>query len=333
MIRSETRGVARGAMPKRSRSARGPPVCIISMAQQASPNIMYQTDDLRVQLRKSSTLVVSAISGAVLMSDMLGCPPRGELRRLGFRREPLQPLEVALHPHVDEPDGQDADEERDLGEREGPLPVPDPLPEHGHHRVDEGQLDVEDHEHERDEIEADVEVDPGGAARRLAALVGGELVAARVGGAEQDAEPQHQPAQHEGEREEDEDVGELEVHRTSSGYTPFPTLSTERRKPFSTGQGNRRGRGRQPTPVLSQGESPLAPAPARPADSVARRETRVLEASPKSQQAASRRDTGSLIPRGDPLHLAPVKEQPAATTRAEPAGPQPVPPHPVEQSS
>src|SRR2546421_11234228 len=220
MIRSETRGVARGAMPKRSRSARGPPVCIISMAQQASPNIMYQTDDLRVQLRKSSTLVVSAISGAVLMSDMLGCPPGGELRRLGFRREPLQTLEVALHPHVDEPDGQDADEERDLGEREGPLPVPDPLPEHGHHRVDEGQLDVEDHEHERDEIEADVEVDPGGSARRLAALVGGELAAARVGGAQQDAEPQHQPAQHEGEREEDEDVGELEVHRTSSGYPP-----------------------------------------------------------------------------------------------------------------
>src|SRR5947208_9706970 len=129
MIRSETRGVARGAMPKRSRSARGPPVCIISMAQQASPNIMYQTDDLRVQLRKSSTLVVSAISGAVLMSDMLGCPPRGELRRLGFRREPLQPLEVTLHPHVDEPDGQDADEERDLVEREGPLTVPEPIPE------------------------------------------------------------------------------------------------------------------------------------------------------------------------------------------------------------
>jgi len=33
----------------------GPPVCIISIAQQASPNIMYQTDDFRVQLRKSST--------------------------------------------------------------------------------------------------------------------------------------------------------------------------------------------------------------------------------------------------------------------------------------
>src|SRR5438132_13998627 len=82
-------------------------------------------------------------------------------------------------------------------------------------------------------------------------------------------------------------------------------------------------------PCCPRGESPLAPAPPGPADSVARRETRVLEASPKSQQGASRRDTGSLIPRGDPLHLAPVKQQPAATTRAEPAGPQPALPHPV----
>src|SRR5207237_6326582 len=102
MIRSETRGVARGAMPKRSRAARGPPVCIISIAQQARPNIMYQTDDLRVQLRKSSTLVVSAISGAVLISDMSRCLARG-LGPLFVGRNPLQPLEVALHPHVHEP--------------------------------------------------------------------------------------------------------------------------------------------------------------------------------------------------------------------------------------
>src|SRR5216117_989892 len=222
MIRSETRGVARGAMPKRSRSARGPPVCIISIAQQASPNIMYQTEDLRVQLRKSSTLVVSAISGAVLMSDMLGCPAGGGRGGLRFRREPLQPLEVALHPHVDEPDGEDADEEGDLGEREPALPVPDPVAEDGDHRIDEGQLDVEDHEHERDQVETDVEVDPGGTARRLAALVGGELAAARVGGAEEDAEPQHQPTQHEGEREEDENVGELEVHRNPERLLPLP---------------------------------------------------------------------------------------------------------------
>ncbi len=31
---------------------------------------MYQSDDLRVQFSRSSTVVVSAISGALLMSDM-----------------------------------------------------------------------------------------------------------------------------------------------------------------------------------------------------------------------------------------------------------------------
>src|SRR5262244_3397674 len=128
MITSETRGVARGAMPKRSRSARGPPVCIISMAQQARPNIMYQTDDLRVQLRMSSIFAVSAISGAVLMRDIgspsfpvsgrfahsaaLGAPSPGES---------LEPLEVALGPHVHQADREDPDEDRQLDEGEQSL--------------------------------------------------------------------------------------------------------------------------------------------------------------------------------------------------------------------
>src|SRR5262244_3859360 len=147
MITSETRGVARGAIPNRSRSARGPPVCIISMAQQARPNIMYQTDDFRVQLRKSSILVVSAISGALLMSDMAS-NPLGRPSGLGvpglLRRQALQPLEVDLDPHVDEPDRQDADEDEYLHAREHPLAARPPVPEHRHHGVDERQLDVED---------------------------------------------------------------------------------------------------------------------------------------------------------------------------------------------
>src|SRR5215813_10411978 len=162
MIRSETRGVARGAMPKRSRSERGPPVCIISIAQQARPNIMYQTEDFRVQLRKSSTLVVSAISGALLMSDIsvlpLCRPPRRALRLLD--RQPLQPLEVPLHPDVDEADREDADEGHDLDQRQGALAAGDPVPEHRDDGIDEGELDVEDHEDEGDQIEADVEIDP-----------------------------------------------------------------------------------------------------------------------------------------------------------------------------
>src|SRR5215467_11485277 len=153
MMTSETRGVARGAMPKRSRSARGPPVCIISMAQQASPNIMYQSDDFRVQLSRSSTRVVSAISGALLMSDIvslfLGRPTRRLLRHGPLDREALQPLEVTLHPHVDEPDHEDGEEEAELDEREAALPLVDPALKDGAQGVHEGQLDVEDHEHER----------------------------------------------------------------------------------------------------------------------------------------------------------------------------------------
>src|SRR5581483_1787078 len=157
MIKSETRGVARGAIPNRSKSARGPPVCIISIAQQARPNIMYQTDDFRVQLRRSSILVVSAISGAVLMSDIEfpsgGAPRGGRLGRPFLGWQPLQPLEIALHPHVDEPHREDADEDRDLGEREYALPARDPVTVDRDDRVDEGELDVEDHEHEGDQIE------------------------------------------------------------------------------------------------------------------------------------------------------------------------------------
>src|SRR5688572_11996162 len=213
MIRSETRGVARGAMPKRSRSDRGPPACIISMAQQARPNIMYQSDDLRVQLRRSSTLVVRTISGSELISDIQSSRRAPEPRRLvTLGGHLLQPLEVALRPDVDEADGQDADEHDDLDEREQALPAGDPVLEDGHDGIDEGQLDVEDHEHERDQVEADVEVDPGAAAGRLAALVGGQLPRTRVRGAEEQAEPHHDAAEHEPEQEEHEDVGEIEMH-------------------------------------------------------------------------------------------------------------------------
>ena len=59
MMRSAWRGVARGAEPKRSRSPRGPPVCMSSIAQQAVPNSRYQVEFFRPQLRRSSTRVSS----------------------------------------------------------------------------------------------------------------------------------------------------------------------------------------------------------------------------------------------------------------------------------
>jgi len=58
IIRSDCRADARGVAPNRSMSARGPPVCISSIAQQARPNSMYQMLDLRIQFSSSSVLVV-----------------------------------------------------------------------------------------------------------------------------------------------------------------------------------------------------------------------------------------------------------------------------------
>src|SRR6185437_12608705 len=64
MKRSLDRGLGRGAAPKRSRSPRGPPVCISSIAQHARPKSMYQTLFARPQLRSA----FSALSALVVMT-------------------------------------------------------------------------------------------------------------------------------------------------------------------------------------------------------------------------------------------------------------------------
>src|SRR5262245_30979140 len=166
MIRSETRGVARGTAPKRSRSDRGPPVCIISIAQQARPKSMYQTDDFRVQLRSASTLVVITVSGTALINDISNPLRIGRSSRC----HPLQPLEIPLRPDVDQTDEQDRDEEEELGEDDEPPPAHHEIAEGNRDREDERDLDVEDHEDQRDEVEPDVEVDPAPSRGKLAAL-------------------------------------------------------------------------------------------------------------------------------------------------------------------
>ena len=59
IMRSEWRGEAHGTMPRRSTSKRDAKVAIISMAQQASPKVTGQTEDLRAQLRKPSASEVT----------------------------------------------------------------------------------------------------------------------------------------------------------------------------------------------------------------------------------------------------------------------------------
>ena len=59
IIRSACRGVARKtSAPKRAMSWRGSSTAIISMAQQARPNCIGQSEDLRAQLKNLSTVVV-----------------------------------------------------------------------------------------------------------------------------------------------------------------------------------------------------------------------------------------------------------------------------------
>src|SRR4029077_5430471 len=59
IMRSECLGDAHGTIPKRSTSKREANVAIISMAQQARPNVTGQIDDLRAQLKILSVDVVT----------------------------------------------------------------------------------------------------------------------------------------------------------------------------------------------------------------------------------------------------------------------------------
>src|SRR2546423_10650640 len=59
IMRSECRGDAHGTIPKRSTSKREAKVAILSIAQQASPNVTGQIDDLRAQLKIFSVDVVT----------------------------------------------------------------------------------------------------------------------------------------------------------------------------------------------------------------------------------------------------------------------------------
>src|SRR5207245_9578198 len=59
IIKSEWRGDAHGTMPKRSTSKRDAKVAIISIAQQASPKVTGQIDELRAQLKILSVAVTT----------------------------------------------------------------------------------------------------------------------------------------------------------------------------------------------------------------------------------------------------------------------------------
>ena len=64
IIKSDCRGDGRNtSAPKRAISKRDAPIDIISIAQQASPNVIGQIEFLRIQLTVESSVVMTMPSG------------------------------------------------------------------------------------------------------------------------------------------------------------------------------------------------------------------------------------------------------------------------------
>src|SRR5438874_9765672 len=194
--RSDWRGDARkSSMPHRDRSYWPAPDDIISIAQQASPNVAGHIDCLRAQptalsnvVRRTPRSTSSSTSSGVLPR----CTPSkrstgttGPLKRtlaiddlLGFVRRDLAgaPVEPALAPDVDVRHEHEPDEYRHLDQPEQPERAERDRP-----REQEDRLDVEDDEQHRHQVELDAEAFPAGQPDRVvAALVGRQLHGVRT---------------------------------------------------------------------------------------------------------------------------------------------------------
>src|SRR3712207_3210221 len=96
IIRSACLGEARNTpAPNRSMSYRDETVAIISMAQQASPNVIGHREDLRAQLVKASRVVVITFAS--------NCRSRTLIVSVPFQR--------AFHPGVPEANQKDPDKQ------------------------------------------------------------------------------------------------------------------------------------------------------------------------------------------------------------------------------
>src|SRR5699024_4706490 len=147
IIRSAWRGDARnGSMPKRAMSKRPAAVPIISMAQQASPNVAGHSDPLRAYPATVSTvdsrMPLGSCSSRPISRHLpaaSGAPPRPASPRPGSRptQPPAPPLVGVGHRHVD--DEQPHRRQPEVTER---IEVHRP-------RVEEDDLDVEDDEQHR----------------------------------------------------------------------------------------------------------------------------------------------------------------------------------------
>src|SRR5262249_3305606 len=119
MIKSDCRGLGRKMpAPNRSISNREAPVAIISMAQQARPNVIGQRADLRAQLIKSSTVVVMMFFSkrSSIQAGMIALSVYLWLRASRLRYANLRPVEGAFLNNPNVSDDQDAEENKHLGQ-------------------------------------------------------------------------------------------------------------------------------------------------------------------------------------------------------------------------
>src|SRR6202162_1315618 len=139
-------------------------VCIISTAQQASPNVIHISEPVRAQVIRSSTAATrKPLSASSLLTPVknsssapTGLPVRGSRIPCGAnatRVMELIPFQRPLLPLIYEADGENAKEhhhrpeavETDLAECHGP-------------REQKAHLEVENDEQDGDQIEAHVEL-------------------------------------------------------------------------------------------------------------------------------------------------------------------------------
>src|SRR5438105_4029381 len=147
-MRSDWRGLGRKMpAPNRSISKRDAPVAIISMAQHARPNVIGHNADLRAQLKRKSTVVVTmffsnrfSIQAGTFMNPLIS----------------LSPIQCALLDNPDVPHDQNAEKNKHLHESEqhqaGSLkrrPVDD-----GPGKEKDG-LDIEDYKKDRHDVVTD----------------------------------------------------------------------------------------------------------------------------------------------------------------------------------
>src|SRR3954453_1294420 len=188
--RSAWRGEARNASkPKRATSTRAATIDIISIAQQARPNVAGKRAFERAQATALSIVVVSTRSSTYLSRSSPSRSPRSMSRARSWRTRRsvasrptfsrltismtsvLAPLERATSPHVHEGDDEERDEDDGLDQGEGAE-----VPQLHRDRVEEHDLDVEQDEQHRDQVEADAEAEALLHLRGEAALVGVLLV-------------------------------------------------------------------------------------------------------------------------------------------------------------